>query len=95
MRPRLAFFLLPAAVAGCTLAPRYERPAAPAAADWVNQPHTGPTAADLGWREFFGDPRLQRLVERASPGVLREVGRRHQQRASALRRLRGEIGRRL
>ena len=65
MRPRLAFLLLPAVVAGCTLAPRYERPAAPAAADWVNQPLAGPTAADLGWREFFGDPRLQRLVELA------------------------------
>ena len=65
MYPRFAFLLLPAVVAGCTLAPRYERPAAPAAADWVNQPLAGPTAADLGWREFFGDPRLQRLVELA------------------------------
>ncbi|CAM3720509.1 Multidrug transporter [Bordetella sputigena] len=74
-----------AAVSGCTLAPKYERPAAPIQADWPDQPKlvysgydkattagTQPAsallpagdvaAADLGWREFFRDPRLQALI---------------------------------
>ncbi|PNW91400.1 multidrug transporter, partial [Burkholderia sp. 117] len=63
--------------AGCTLAPRYERPAAPVSgafpADGVYaaQPGAAPgarsangqAAVDIGWREFFVDPRLQRLIE--------------------------------
>jgi multidrug efflux system outer membrane protein len=74
-----------AALAGCSLAPTYERPAAPIQADWPEQPKivysgydkastagTQPAsavspagdvaAADIGWREFFRDPRLQALV---------------------------------
>jgi outer membrane protein, multidrug efflux system len=65
-------------IAGCSLAPRYERPTAPVARDW---PHSvrgdastrsgeprvevgGPAAraADVGWRDVFGDPRLEALV---------------------------------
>ena len=57
-----------------TLAPDYERPAAPVAASW---PDVGPsngttaaltgqtTAADLGWREFFTDARLRQVIELA------------------------------
>jgi multidrug efflux system outer membrane protein len=77
-----------ALLAGCTLAPDYQRPAAPIQADWPDQPKvqysgydkatttgmqpasavtpaTGVPAADLGWREFFLDRRLQALVELA------------------------------
>lgn len=64
---------------GCTLAPTYERPAAPVAATYPqgdvydNQPAKGAAtrtandhaAIDIGWREFFIDPRLQRLIELA------------------------------
>jgi multidrug efflux system outer membrane protein len=51
-------------VTGCSMAPRYQRPAAPVAADFPASPAApGATAtADLGWREVFGDARLQALV---------------------------------
>lgn len=70
----MARFLLPTllaaslALAGCaSLAPTYERPAAPVAAQWPVPPATAAEAkaADLGWREFFTDPRLQQLIEQA------------------------------
>ncbi|WP_043282034.1 TolC family protein, partial [Burkholderia humptydooensis] len=65
--------------AGCTLAPRYERPAAPVSGAfptdgvYAAQPGAasgarsanGQSAVDIGWREFFVDPRLQRLIETA------------------------------
>jgi multidrug efflux system outer membrane protein len=55
------------AAAGCTLAPRYQRPVAPVDADFPAGPASQATAttvatADLGWREVFGDLRLQALV---------------------------------
>ncbi|MCY4744066.1 efflux transporter outer membrane subunit [Pelomonas sp. UHG3] len=56
------------ALAGCaSMAPTYERPAAPVAAQWpVPQGSaTQAKAADLGWREFFTDARLQALIEQA------------------------------
>ncbi|BDG10050.1 efflux transporter outer membrane subunit [Anaeromyxobacter paludicola] len=54
-------------LAGCTLAPRYQRPDAPVARDWpatpgATAPAGGVAAADVGWRDFFEDPRLQALV---------------------------------
>ena len=62
--------------AGCSFEPKYERPAAPVAAAfpasgvYATQPATsasdtanGRAAADIGWREFFADPRLQRIIE--------------------------------
>jgi multidrug efflux system outer membrane protein len=59
---------------GCTLAPRYERPAAPVASAFPTGEAYGAkaagnpaqtAAADLGWRDFLGDPQLQKLVELA------------------------------
>lgn len=53
------------ALAGCsTLAPSYERPSAPVAAQW-DAPAAGTQSADLGWREFFTDPKLKALIELA------------------------------
>ena len=53
-------------LAGCSLAPTYERPAAPVAPDWPTAPPpTAPNAVpaqDLGWRDVMGDARLQALV---------------------------------
>jgi multidrug efflux system outer membrane protein len=54
-------------LSGCSLAPKYERPAAPVAGAY---PETNVTAnssatsaaADIAWRDFFGDARLQRLI---------------------------------
>jgi outer membrane protein, multidrug efflux system len=54
-----------ALVAGCSFAPKYERPAAPVPASFASATSGGTPAADLGWREVLGDPRLQRLVELA------------------------------
>lgn len=62
--------LLPAALlAGCSLAPHYERPAAPIPSAYpVSEAVAAPagqavtSASDLGWQQFFGDPRLQRIL---------------------------------
>jgi multidrug efflux system outer membrane protein len=67
--------------AGCTMAPKYQRPAAPVTATFptggvyetqpgATQPDSasarsanGQSAVDIGWRDFFVDPRMQRLIE--------------------------------
>ena len=59
------------ALAGCSLIPTYERPAAPVEAAYpqgdaypaANGAGQVPPAAELGWREYFADPRLQRLID--------------------------------
>jgi multidrug efflux system outer membrane protein len=56
------------ALSGCaSLAPAYQRPAAPVAAQWPVPQASAEAAhaADLGWREFFTDPQLQSLIEQA------------------------------
>lgn len=50
-------------LAGCTLVPNYQRPAAPVSVTWPIGATNEATAADIPWSEFFGDPRLQRLIE--------------------------------
>jgi outer membrane protein, multidrug efflux system len=64
-------------IGGCTLEPHYQRPEAPVSQQWPSGPafagapveanSTAPPAAagDIGWREFFTDPRLQKLIELA------------------------------
>lgn len=51
---------------GCTLMPKYDRPAAPVSDSWSNSSAktnaSSIPAAELDWREFFDDPRLQRLI---------------------------------
>jgi len=67
----IALFML--ALAGCTLMPKYQRPAAPISQTWPKVPghRKAPAvaatvpAADIGWREFFRDARLQQLIELA------------------------------
>jgi outer membrane protein, multidrug efflux system len=59
-------------VAGCTMIPKYTRPAAPIPADWPRGPayketsttQAGLSAADLQWREFFTDAHLQKSSRR-------------------------------
>lgn len=70
---RLAF-LLPACVAlmvgGCTMAPKYSRPAAPVPVNWPGgaayHPAASatnfPLAANLAWQEFFTDDKLQQVI---------------------------------
>lgn len=69
MRER-ALALAALALAGCSLAPRYERPAPPipgAYADGAAAPAApgAGAAAELGWRDVLGDPRLAALIELA------------------------------
>lgn len=62
-----------AVLSGCTLMPKYHRPAPAIAPNWpaVSGEPQVPTnaaavpAADIGWRDFFRDPRLQQLIELA------------------------------
>jgi multidrug efflux system outer membrane protein len=65
---------LAAALGGCSLMPAYQRPAAPIPAayplarggDAAAYPATSAAiAADIGWRDFLADPRLQQLVSLA------------------------------
>jgi multidrug efflux system outer membrane protein len=61
-------------LSGCwTLAPDYQRPAAPVSTTWPTGPSYGateatvstPAAADIGWRDFFADEKLRKLIELA------------------------------
>lgn len=72
-----ALAVLTAALAGCSLAPHYEQPAAPVAVNWPIPEGTtaavpaaadaaeAPAAAGIGWRQFFGDARLRQLITMA------------------------------
>jgi multidrug efflux system outer membrane protein len=57
-------------LAGCTLEPHYQRPQPAVTPQWPALPPsaTGSSqrpAAQIGWREFFTDPKLQTLIEQA------------------------------
>ena len=58
--------LAAALLAGCSFIPTYERPAAPVpqayALAGVDAPAAAKAAADIDWKEYFTDPRLQRLI---------------------------------
>lgn len=55
------------ALSACTLAPHYERPAAPVAARYPTDGEAAAAvaAADIGWRDFFADAQLQELIQTA------------------------------
>lgn len=74
MKRNLAFILgVLVCLGGCTMAPKYTRPEAPIPADWPSGPayketpskQGAPAAADLQWREFFADERLQAIIATA------------------------------
>jgi multidrug efflux system outer membrane protein len=69
MTSRLAVLIAASAlVAGCTMAPAYKQPPMPTASSYPaeGQPELGTASAKaIGWRGFFADPRLKRLVEAA------------------------------
>ncbi|HSI22474.1 MAG TPA: AdeC/AdeK/OprM family multidrug efflux complex outer membrane factor [Methylophilaceae bacterium] len=52
-------------LAGCaSMAPDYQRPPAPVAAEWGSATTQGDMrVADVGWRDFFIDDKLRRLIE--------------------------------
>jgi multidrug efflux system outer membrane protein len=70
MRSGVAALVVPALLAGCSLAPRYQRPVGPVAEEFPGEPVPSKAApppdarpaAELGWRDVFGDARLQALV---------------------------------
>ncbi len=69
--PRLAVLAAAALLAACSsMAPTYERPAAPVAAAFPNGAGgTGSVAAaDIDWQSFFPDPRLRELIALALQG---------------------------
>ncbi|MDP9650983.1 efflux transporter outer membrane subunit [Paraburkholderia caledonica] len=76
MKRTLIVLLCAGVLGACTLDPTYQRPAAPVDSAWSATPApaqqktaqtaaAAPLAADVGWREFFKDPRLQKLIELA------------------------------
>jgi multidrug efflux system outer membrane protein len=54
-------------VAGCSMAPTYQRPEAPVASVFPSSAEktSAKSAVDIGWREFFRDARLQALIATA------------------------------
>ncbi len=66
-------FLSSLCLGGCSLAPKYTRPGAPVPNEWPSGPAyeggaqgaQAVSAADLKWREFFTDSRLQMVIQTA------------------------------
>ena len=66
-----------ALLSGCSMIPKYERPAAPIASDWPalnaaiggasstagTAAGTSQSAADIEWQSFFSEPKLRQLIE--------------------------------
>lgn len=70
LRPMKRLTLLPVVLfAGCSLAPTYERPDAPIATTYgPDSPAVSASASgavDIAWTSFFGDARMQALIELA------------------------------
>jgi multidrug efflux system outer membrane protein len=63
----LVVLLSGASLAACTLAPTYERPALAVSNGWSApaSPASGVSAADLGWKEVYLDPRLRGVIDLA------------------------------
>jgi multidrug efflux system outer membrane protein len=63
---RKAITLVAALVAGCSLAPSYQRPEAPVATAWPEDGAPGArVATNLDWRAYFPDSQLQMLIAAA------------------------------
>lgn len=64
---RKAILLLAGSLSACNLAPDYRQPVVPIAATYPQDggptSQTAPLALELGWQEYFGDPRLRALIE--------------------------------
>jgi len=71
MRNAFSIILTMICLAGCTtLAPKYTRPEAPIPSNWPSGPAYkdsavtpgAPAVADIGWREFYVDEQLQKVI---------------------------------
>src|SRR6516164_7219833 len=63
----LRLAILPALVliANCTMIPKYQRPDPAVATKYATQTQANQgnqLASDIGWREYYADPRLQKLI---------------------------------
>lgn len=56
---------LAAGLAACSMAPHYERPAMPVPAQWSQQSASGQAVSNLPWRDYFADPVLRQLINKA------------------------------
>lgn len=68
LRRTLTLLLAAATLAGCTLAPAYQRPGLQVGQTWPVAGATSPegaSAADLAWRDVFQDDRLQQVIDLA------------------------------
>ncbi len=58
-----------ALLAGCSMIPTYERPAAPIEAQWpgstLKTAPASPAVADVAWQDYFTDATLRRLIDTA------------------------------
>ncbi|MGH8024394.1 MAG: efflux transporter outer membrane subunit [Limisphaerales bacterium] len=69
----IAALVLLSALAGCTMIPKYKQPPANVSSSWPSVPgyakiQTAPAAvpaAEIGWRDFFRDQRLRRVIAMA------------------------------
>jgi len=76
-KPLLSICLAATTLTGCSLAPNYQRPTPPVSAKWPTSAGTDSTYAvnpatgrqlntvEIGWREMFRSPKLQRLIDAA------------------------------
>lgn len=69
---KIISFICMLCLVACTMAPRYERPAAPVDAQWPagaayeeTTHDEAPGAAEIPWRDFIGDGRLREVIDRA------------------------------
>jgi multidrug efflux system outer membrane protein len=69
MTKRLSVLAAALVLAGCSMAPKYERPASPLAGDWpalglatAGAAQVGQAASALEWQSFFSDPQLRKLI---------------------------------
>ncbi|MDZ4202858.1 MAG: efflux transporter outer membrane subunit [Gallionella sp.] len=68
MSKKFTFAALALAVAGCSMAPTYQRPDAPVAAAWpqnVKLKLSGEMVRSDRWQDYFAEPRLQGLIAAA------------------------------
>jgi outer membrane protein, multidrug efflux system len=65
---RVSLFAAAVLLAGCSMAPTYERPAAPVPQYFPNNPAQiagQPITAEIAWQDYFTDPRLVGLIDTA------------------------------
>lgn len=65
IKQTLSALCMTAVLSACTLDPHYDRPTAPVPSTYSGGTPTtqAPLAVDISWRQYFRDPRFQRLIQ--------------------------------